>query len=189
MTPLQRQVVDLLYPLADFYSAGGVTLPRVTAMDHRDVPEPYRGLLVHERDMTSTLERFWKSSLHLRVLDKHQEDSQLVRQVVLLRDTDERPVEFGAIRINLDAFESDARAAIVECRVPLGAILDRSRVAYTCSPSAYFSFVSDTIAQHAFDIDGSHMLYGRHNTLLDPNGETLAEVVEILPPMDVTEAP
>ena len=37
-------------------------------------------------------------------------------------------------------------------------------------------------ANLAFGLTGKHVLYGRRNTLSNPEGHPLAELVEILPP-------
>jgi len=184
MTPLRRQIADLFCPLADFYSSHGAEPPRIREMAGADLPEPYRGLLVHDQDMTSTLEAYFGMTLRVRVLEKHHGDAHLTRQVVLVADHGGAVAEFGAIRIALDRFEPAARAEIVACRLPLGTILNRHEIAYTCRPTAYFAFESDEIARRAFDLHGAHILFGRHNLLLDGGEETLAEVVEILPPLE-----
>src|SRR6266404_2816907 len=47
---------NLLYPLNEFYEQAGLPLPPAVQVAAREVPEPYRSLLVHEREMTPTLE-------------------------------------------------------------------------------------------------------------------------------------
>ena len=70
-------------------------MPAVEAVDGDAMPEPYRGLLVHQRDMTTTLESFCGERLHLRVLQKRRQGDLLTRQVVLETDKAGRPLEFG----------------------------------------------------------------------------------------------
>ena len=183
MTPLHRRVADLFYPLADFYSSHHENLPRLEEIPGDDMPLPYRSLLVHEQDMTSTLESYWGTTLHLKVLDKHIEEASLTRQVILVKDTDDQPVEFGAIRIQLDRFEGSARQEIVECHRPLGNLLLHFKMNFSCRPSAFFSFESDETIRQAFNLTEPHTLYGRHTILVNDAEETLAEVVEILPPL------
>lgn len=186
MTPLHRQVADLFFPLTDFYSTRDGNLPRLKEIPGEAMPQPYRELLVHDRDMTSTLEAYLGSSLRVRVLEKHVEDSRLTRQVVLVTDPGSTVAEFGAIRINLDQFATAAREEILSCEQPLGTILLRHRIPFTCRPNAYFSFRGDEIARHAFDLHEAHTLYGRHNLLTTTEEKPLAEVVEILPPLPAT---
>lgn len=183
MTSLHRRVADLFFPLSDFYSSHNEKLPRIVQIPGESVPPPYRSLLVHEQDMTSTLESYWGTSLHLKILDKQIENASLTRQVLLLTDTDEQPVEFGAIRIQLNRFEDSAREEILACHRPLGNLLLHFKMSFSCLPSAFFSFESDETIQHAFALTEPHTLYGRHTILVNDVEETLAEVVEILPPL------
>ena len=39
-----------------------------------------------------------------------------------------------------------------------------------------------TLINEALKLSGAHVLFGRRNTLFDPQGNPLAEIVEILPP-------
>ncbi|MCP3963257.1 MAG: hypothetical protein GY719_35910 [bacterium] len=179
--------LDLLYPLTEFYhSHESIPLAREEEGGSR-MPEPYRGLLVHERDMTSTLEVFHGELMTLRMLDKARIPDGLLRKVVLVGRRSGRPAEFGAIRIRLKTFSSEARWSILEGRLPLGAILERHSVAYTSRPRLFFRLESDARIERKLELTRSSpdqplTLYGRQNVLSDPEGQTLAEVVEILPP-------
>ena len=59
---------NLLDPLSEFYLQDRLTLPAVTAIDCQQLPEPYKTLLVHETDMTSTLEKYHDQKLRLQIL-------------------------------------------------------------------------------------------------------------------------
>ena len=51
-------MTDFAFPLSEFYARTSLALPRMEVIPGDAVPEPYRTLLVHEADMTSTLEQF-----------------------------------------------------------------------------------------------------------------------------------
>lgn len=182
MTPLVQRIANLLSPLEGFYAESGLAIPPVEPLAGERLPEPDRSLLVHDQDMTSTLESFWNSVLRVRVLGMRRQGDRLNRQVVLVTDPGERVVEYGAIEIDLAAFDPSAREEIIACVLPLGAILKRHRIDYTCRPGAFFRVAADVITAKAFTIAEGQMLHGRHNLLLDASGRRLAEVVEILPP-------
>src|SRR2546428_13433404 len=95
------QPENLLNPLDEFYLASGVFVPEATTIESGHIPEPYRSLLVHKDDMTPTLEAAYGQRIHLRLVNRKVEGDVMLRQVVLVLDGDERPVEFGAIRIQL----------------------------------------------------------------------------------------
>src|SRR6266496_2745645 len=108
------------YPLDEFYARSGQALPPLDQVDGAAVPEPYKTLLVHERDMTSTLENFHKRGVHLRLVSRQRRGDEYFREVVLVLDGDEEPVEFGAIKISLDRLPEKARRQILQERFPLG---------------------------------------------------------------------
>ncbi len=188
MTPLVHRIADLMFPLEEFYADRGDVVPQVEAVQGADVPAPYRELLVHERDMTSTLEEYHGQRIGLRLLEVRRDGEWLRRQVVLLTENDHKPVEYGAIRIDLSAFDLEAVRNIVGCRQPLGSILHDCGVEHVCRPSAFFRFESDLTTRSAFRLTGSKTLYGRHSVIYDGQERTLAEVVEILPPIATNES-
>jgi chorismate-pyruvate lyase len=173
----------LLYPLNEFYARAGLSPPGAVEIGGEEMPEPYRSLLVHARDMTPTLEGFYKQGIHVRILKRHLSESVYARQVVLALDGDERPVEFGAIQIYLEHFPSDARELILEGKRPLGAILHNQGIGHASCPKAFFRINSDAVIGSALQLTGLNLLYGRRNVLLNLSERTLAEIIEILPPM------
>jgi len=181
--------VDLLAPLADYYSTHGESLPPIRIVTATDLSERHWQLLAHDNDMTPTLEAFYGQALELRIHSKHLTNATLERVVSLIGCGDGRPVEFGAIRIQLDAFSDDVRAVICACRTPLGAILRDHRIDHVSKPTAFFTIESDDVIQAALaphPIPGGTHLYGRHNELADTRGRRFAQVVEILPPLRET---
>jgi len=175
---------NLLDPLDQFYVASGVPVPEATKTEGESIPEPYRNLLVHEDDMKPTLEAAYRQRIHLRLVNRKVEGDVMLRQVVLVLDSDERPVEFGAIRIQLQHLPPEARQLVLEGRLPLGRVLQEFCIQHNSRPVAYFEVRADALIGEALQTPGLQRLYGRRNRLLMPAGELLAEVVEILPPSD-----
>jgi len=133
--------------------------------------------------MTPTLEAFHGCRISLKLFDKHLNGERLSRRVALVLDTNGTPVEFGAIMINLDRFSPEAKQHILECKRPLGTILNEDIIAHQSHPASYFRVQSDDLINETLDLKGEHTLYGRQNVLTDAQGESLAEVIEILPPL------
>lgn len=175
-------VLPWAYPLDEFYSLAGLPLPVIEQMRGEEMPEPYRSLLVHQNDMTPTLEKFHGGTIHVHVLRREQRNGFYFREVVLEKDADDAPVEFGAIKINLSLFESKARQLILGEREPLGHILASCGVLHSSRPKAYLKIEADELIGHALRVARRTTLYGRRNTLFDPQNQSLAEIVEILPP-------
>jgi chorismate-pyruvate lyase len=173
---------SIAYPLDEFYARSRLPLPPLDQVEGEALPEPYRTLLVHERDMTSTLEDFHHAGIHLRLVSRQQRGDEYFREVVLALDGTEKPVEFGAIQIHLNRFPQTARQQILTERFPLGHILKDCGLQYLSRPKAFIRVASDNTINGLLGLHGAHVLYGRRNTLLHPAGEPIAEIVEILPP-------
>lgn len=172
----------MLHPLDEFYTLAGMPLPPWQVIDSGDVPEPYRTLLAHQNDMTPTLEKFHNGPIHLRVYGRRNSGGEYSREVVLLLNGANTPVEFGAIKIYLDRFPENARELILGEHRPLGTILHECAIPHSSQPKAFLKLASDRLIAEVLGISGAQTIYGRRNTLLNPQGESLAEIVEILPP-------
>ena len=172
----------LIYPLDEFYERSGLRLPQIVPLAGGEVPEPYRGLLVHERDMTPTLEGAYGKDIHLHVLQRTVADGVLSREVVLVPKGASTPVAFGVIKIHLEHLTEHARALVLQGRQPLGAILRSQAIAHASHPDMYFRVTADGLIQKALHLAEPCLLYGRHNVIREGAGRTLARVVEILPP-------
>jgi len=128
------------------------------------------------------LESFHNGSIHLEVLRTRRDGNKYTRDVVLRVDGSDKPVEFGAIEIDLSVFAPEARKAILKAHRPLGAILRDYTVEHESRPKAFFSVRTDRIIKQSLQISRNTTVYGRRNTLYVPDGRPLAEIVEILPP-------
>ncbi len=179
-----EQLGELMRPMADTYGLAHRGLPSIETIGPGDIPRPLRKLLEHENDMTPTLEDFHGRKIILKVLQRRLNGSSLLRQVVLVLGENETPVEFGAIRIYLDRFDESAKREIQHCRRPLGSILEEYHVRHVNRPSAFLRVEPDALIRDALGLEGGVPLYGRCNTILDMNGEPMAEIVELLPPVN-----
>jgi len=172
---------DFTQPLAAFYAQAGLPLPRIERINGLDMPEPFRTLLVHENDMTPTLEQHHGNRIHLHVIRSERHGNQYHREVVLHLDGSNQPVEFGANRVALDLYPRKAQELILKEYVPLGSILAQFNIVHTCHPSAYLRIAADSLISRELKARESETLYGRRNTLKDPQGRILSEILEILP--------
>ena len=174
---------DLAHPLDEFCRLAKRALPSIEPVEGAAMPEPYRSLLVHERDMTSTLAQFHGSAIGLRVLHRHNAGDAYYREVLLLAKRSGRPVEYGAIKIHLGQFPGPARDAIIEASAPLGQLLHDHGIGHLSRPGGFLRIECDDHIGGLFGLDDRPVLYGRRNTLYDgTGGHRLAEIVEILPP-------
>ena len=171
------------YPLDEFYAHARLPLPATVQLSAEEVPEPYRALLVHGRDMTPTLEAFHAVSIHIEVLRRERLEHSYFRAVVLRRDDNDRPLEFGANRIDLARFPTEVRWMIRQEKLPLGRILHDHAIPHRTRAVTFFQILSDGLMNRALELSRSEFLYGRQAVLSDAQGRPLSEVIEILPPL------
>ena len=173
-----RQPTDLL---REAFSRHGLGDPVLESVSPESIPEPYRQLLVHDSDMTSTLKRFHGDSLVLKRLHVEADDEEVRREVLLRTKHSDKAVEYGVIRIRLKPFAKEAREAIQAGVIPLGQILDDFEVPYSSRPSDYFRIASQPYLDGLLGDVGGVTRFGRMNSLSERSGALLAEVIEILP--------
>lgn len=174
---------ELLYPLTLFFGSAGRAVPAFQVIDSAEMPQPYRGLLVHQGDMTSRLEEFHGGAMELRVLHREHTPTAYRREVVLQLATTGIPVEYGAIEIHLEAFSPELRALIIEAHLPLGGLLNQHRVQYRSEPKAFIKLSADTGMSQVFGLEQDAEFFGRCNVLRGEHDEVLATIVEVLRPL------
>jgi hypothetical protein len=103
------------------------------------------------------------------------------RRVILAHEYSGRPVEMGAIRIDLDAFAPRVRAQILGNDVPLGRLLRDSGVDYISRPQVFFAVTPNSEMMAVFWMREPRALYGRR-TEVRVDGRKAGDIVEILPP-------
>jgi hypothetical protein len=180
--PADAPTSELLYPLSLFRQRDGRPLPIVHVIDGAAMPLPYQALLVHRGDMTSRLEAFHASPMKLRVLNVERTPEAYRREVLLCARDSGLPVEYGAIEINLQAFEEPLRSEVIEGRLPLGGLLNRANFKYRSEPRGYLRILPDLTLCRLFGLDVAAAFFGRSNTLLGEDGTVLATIVEVLRP-------
>jgi chorismate-pyruvate lyase len=168
--------------LSEHYQRLRLPVPELEPVEPSEIPEPYRSLLVHDRDLTPTLEAAYGGPVHIRVLTYVVVDNVVSRLVVLVPDGSDAPASMGAIHIHLDRLPPRARRLVAKRRDAFGTILRKTRVPHYSHPLVYFEVMPDSMIADALRIGTNRVLYGRRNTIWDGAGEPLAEVVEILPP-------
>lgn len=176
--------------LEQFYSQSGHSFPRIQAVDEAQIPEPYKRLLVHAEDMTPTLEKFYAQPVGITVLNFDLQSDFYLREVVLnvagksSSPPEQLSIEYGVIRIFLNRLTPAARRRVLEQRRPFGSILREEGIAHSSWPQSFFRVEADARLTSLLRIRQAQELYGRRNILLDASRHALAEVIEILAPVD-----
>jgi chorismate-pyruvate lyase len=170
----------MLFPLDFVYARSGVALPQVRAIDPDEIPLPYRSLLVHDIDMTLTLERHFGGRVALRPLATFTSGPWYFRRVLLAQEYTGRPVEMGAIRIKVGAFPDRIRKQILKNDVPLGRLLRDGGVKYESRPKTFLAVSPNPEMMGVFWMREAKTLYGRRTEMIH-NGVKIGDIVEVLP--------
>jgi chorismate-pyruvate lyase len=177
-----RRPTARLALLERFYTRYGLGFPSVTTIRNEAMPEPYKRLLIHCHDMTSTLEGYYGSPMRITVLSRELEGGTYLREVLLKPEAATQPVEYGVIQIHLDQLPPGARRRVLEEERPLGNILNTEAVPYLSWPQSFFRVGPDEHMDRVLGLAQSQVLYGRRNLLVDGKRHLLAEVIEVLAP-------
>jgi chorismate-pyruvate lyase len=170
----------LLYPLDLACTRAGTAIPQVKVVSPHGIPQPYRSLLVHDAEMTLTLERHFDDRAILRPISTFSSGTFYFRRVLLARASSGRPIAMGAIRIRLDAFSQRLRTKILARQIPLGRILRENRFTYSSKVMAFLSITPTPEIMGIFWMRESRVLYGRRSEIFRDNVK-IADVVEVLP--------
>ncbi|MDP6581247.1 MAG: hypothetical protein QF681_11370 [Vicinamibacterales bacterium] len=171
---------DTLYPLDVVYRRAGVEMPAMRIVAPEEIPPPYRSLLVHDTDMTITLERHFGGPVALRALSTFTSGAWYFRRVLLVQEYSGRPVEMGAIRIKLDAFGARLKKEILRNEIPLGRILRDSGFKYVSHAMAFLAILPNPEMMGVFWMREPKTLYGRRTEIVR-NGTKIGDIVEVLP--------
>lgn len=166
-------------PLVFFYERLGTGLPAVEFIDGAAMPEPQRHLLVHQSDMTPRLREHHGRAPVLTVISVERTPDYVIREVVL--SCEGRPVEYGAIGIQLDGFPPHVKTMIRDGTAPLGAILENEGIPHSSAPTGYFALEADAHMAGLLGTRPGTQLFGRCNVLSHADGTAFADIVEVLP--------
>jgi len=175
--------------LERFYRRMSLPLPSVAHLKDQEVPHPYQRLLVHSHDMTPTLEAFYRLPMRIALLSREREEGWYLREVILKPLSEARPVEYGVIQIYLEHLPEAARQRVLEEERPLGNILQTEAIPHLSWPQAFFRVEADPHMARVLGLRQPCALYGRRNILLDVSRRLLADVLEVLAPVDNTQTP
>lgn len=169
-----------LYPLDVTYRRAGLEPPKVSLVEPKDIPLPYQSLLVHDIDMTLTLERHFGGQIALRPLSTFTNRGSYFRRVLLAQEYSGQPVEMGAIRMKLDAFGMTVRRKILQNTIPLGRILRDGHVDYVSRVKTFLVVEPNPEMMGVFWMREPRPLYGRRTELIR-QGRKIGDIVEVLP--------
>lgn len=177
---VSSRVCDLLYPLNLVYEACGLTLPIAREIPPDSIPAPYHSLLVHECEMTATLERYFGGELVLRTLSVMCCRGWFLRRVLLVQPSSGRPVEMGTIRVRLDPFPPTFITELLRNEAPFGRLIRNARIKLLSRPKAFLLVEPNQEMMGLFWMREPNLLYGRRTEVFH-DAKRIGDIVEILP--------
>lgn len=148
-----------------------------------ECPQDYREMLAHESHMTVTVERRHGCPVDVEVLQSELTPSHYLRKILLRRTSDQRPVQFGIVRLALSALQPKVRDEIMAQKLPLGRVLIQHNVLRQVQLNAVWKFHCGRELAAIFDVEPGHETYGR-TALIYCDGEPAVELLEIVAPED-----
>jgi hypothetical protein len=177
--PLRTVRPDLAALFAQFPPADD--LPECEIIPGTDVPEPYRGLLVHEHHMTVTVEAYHGDLVDVRILARRHQGDCYSRKILLALQKTGRIVQFGIVRIDLGLCSPAVRAAIVAGKTPVGRVLIENNVLRRIEPTAFLRIAGKAPQMRWFGLTEPQTLYGRL-AIIHCDGRPAVELLEIVAP-------
>jgi hypothetical protein len=163
-----------LFPPAD-------DLPECEHIAGEDMPEPYRGLLVHEHHMTVTVEAYHGDLVDVRILARRHKGNSYSRKIVLTLQKTGRIVQFGIVRIDLGLCSPAVREALVAGKTPVGRILIEHNVLRRIEPTAYLRIAGKAPQMAWFGLTEPQTLYGRL-AIIHCDARPAVELLEVVAP-------
>lgn len=169
--------------LIRLFYADSAELAQFKQCDKSSVPSPYRKLLAHDAHMTVTVEERHGCTVSVEVLESHESETHYLRKILLRRTSDNRVVQFGIVRLKLDAIDAEARAEILAKQTPLGRVLIQHNVMRHVELLDVWSVCCGAALAKDFAVAGGHETFGR-TALIYCNDEPAIELLEIVAPED-----
>jgi hypothetical protein len=133
--------------------------------------------------MTLTLEQHFGGRVALRVLSTYRSRQWYFRRVLLVQEYSGRPVEMGAIRVDLSVLKPRVRSRILRNEVPLGRILRDEGAGFRTRSKVFLKITSNSEMMGVFWLREARTLYGRQTEVFSSKGARIGDILEVLPPV------
>lgn len=146
-------------------------------------PEPYKTMLVHDKHMTVTMEKFHDSKVDVRVIDSCLNGDVYARKILLLKTGTETVVQFGIVKFNFQYVTQAVRDEILGGEVPLGRVLINHNVLRQIDLGAILRITAGPALADYIQMEPSGVTYGRMATIFC-NHQPAVDLLEISIPLE-----
>lgn len=178
---LPTSPIELAELLDSFYDAPD-RVGRFVEVPAAALPQPQRSLLDHNHHMTVAIEKFHQSPVDVAILQATTRGLWYAREIVLIRQSDRKVVQYGIVRMNLEWVSAAVRSEILAGEKPLGRILIEHNVLRAVKLQQLFSIVPGEVLQKVFGLSQvPDPCYGRTAVIYCDQAAAI-QLLEILPP-------
>lgn len=156
-------------------------MPKYEIISGAEMPEPYRGLLVHEHHMTVTVERYHGDLVDVHILQRKHEGDSYSRKILLKLQKTGKVVQFGIVRVDLSFCDLEVREKIIGGEIPFGRILIEHNVMRRIEPKKYLRLTPGPAMMEWFGLEEAVPVYGRL-AFIHCNEKPAVELLEIVRP-------
>lgn len=146
------------------------------------VPQPYREMLVHDKHMTVTMERYHHSPVDVQVIDRKHDEKLYCREILLSKQGTGEVVQFGIVRFNFQYVTAAVRHEIVSEGTPLGRVLINHNVLRHIDLGALLRIECGQRLAGYFGVENGSETYGRLATIFC-NRQPAVDLLEISAPL------
>lgn len=182
-SPAGCSAVELDELLAEFYQSPSTAHQLAEFESVESVPAPYDELLNHSDHMTVTIERFHDERVNVAVHRCHTNENWYSREIVLTGSNSEHVVQYGIVRLNIDAVGKDVWRQIETQEIPLGRVLIENDVLRQVQLCRLWKVKAGPSLASLVHCTIGDTTYGR-TALIYCNGEPAIQLLEIVVPAD-----
>lgn len=168
-----------LQTLVELFFSDPAELGTFTEIQAEKLQQPWSKLLAHTQHMTVTVENFHGAPVDVVVLDKLATSTHYARKIVLRRQTDQKVVQFGIVRIGRASLPDEVMKQIESEQVPLGRVLIDHKVMRTVKLMTLWQITPGPALRNAFEDLELSECFGR-TALIYANGIPAVELLEIV---------
>ncbi|TWU05927.1 hypothetical protein [Stieleria varia] len=144
-----------------------------------DLPQPYDSLLNHNKHMTVTVESHHGETVDVVVHRFHRHDNWYAREITLQTTGSKKTVQYGIVRLNVDALEPEVWKRIESQETPLGRVLIEHNVLRKVTLCELWKVTAGESLAQMLQVPQGKVVYGR-TALIYCDGEPAIELLEIV---------
>ena len=152
------------------------------------VPAPYDSLLDHNEHMTVTVESYYGDSVDVNVHRSDRQKNWYAREITLVTQNSKKIVQYGIVRLNVDALAPAVWKRIESKEVPLGRVLIEHNVLREVELCELWQVHAGQSLSSLLRIKNGDIVFGR-TALIYCDGEPAIELLEIVSPTAKDDSP